>query len=690
MGCINSILEDDDGDGRNSMEFHPVSEPSRNPYSSPTTPTPPLQSRRMTGSPPTHLYNPRTHSGPNQTPAQQSFPASQAYPRNGTPPASVAYGKTQTGSEMIPAADATNRIAYSNQTQPSVAIGSSAYYDKAIRPVGNTAGSSIHGPVHSSHLQGPAPIKFPPRSGQSMNIANSSFNNSYQQPPSFTKPSVYSSPPISQQSISTKPSVYSSPLISQQSISSTKPPVHSDPLASQQPVNRQILDTDHNHSLQDIGSKLSVKQNLEVKGSSTPNLGSLGKNGSNVLVNLESLLEELRATQTRSSLKPRMDQVTEMDVFEEEWVVDQSPANSPLPTQSSPEPSSFSNQTFRRNRVISCYGELADAVDIQDGAALAKATLVNKMQEISQRRKLRQATQSHATHSALHIPRADSPISTVYSTSTPNMPFLEVSLQPPLNSSFDDLYDNAHSPRRDTQISQSVEGHESNSSAGTMVKSPSDDMNHFGDSQTGTIEDSISTLADPSHQDSHLGKELVSNSQATSCSEEMHELQNGSKKSAICAFCEEEIHDRPIFLLGRNWHRDHSRCYECRRPIGVDNFIEIGSFLYCEDHYLKVNNKYVVRRESDRTKQTSVEAELSQIKQHNTVRKVRNLFTFEKAVKVNMLTVMEERTRNGRMQRSVMSWMPKDGEYELELKQLAELNSRPRSVLQSTFEEPFE
>jgi len=47
------------------------------------------------------------------------------------------------------------------------------------------------------------------------------------------------------------------------------------------------------------------------------------------------------------------------------------------------------------------------------------------------------------------------------------------------------------------------------------------------------------------------------------------------------------------FILGRHWHKEHSECQECHRPIGHDNFAEIEGLLYCSDHHINVNGMAV-------------------------------------------------------------------------------------------------
>ncbi|KAJ3117753.1 Transforming growth factor beta-1-induced transcript 1 protein [Phlyctochytrium bullatum] len=121
------------------------------------------------------------------------------------------------------------------------------------------------------------------------------------------------------------------------------------------------------------------------------------------------------------------------------------------------------------------------------------------------------------------------------------------------------------------------------------------------------------------------------------------EVAEADPNAPVCAFCEEPITEKPTHILGRYWHLHHSRCKECRRPIGVDNFAEIDGFLFCEDHYYEVRGEYRVRKSNPKKKRASViESELQQIQTLSTVRKVRNLFNFEKSVRLNIVTLDED------------------------------------------------
>ncbi|KAJ1344869.1 hypothetical protein BSLG_000384 [Batrachochytrium salamandrivorans] len=469
----------------------------------------------------------------------------------------------------------------------------------------------------------------------------------------------------------------------------------SDSLGTRQVWNRPPADLSRSYSTQrNPAAKPSPLNGLgSSKGLSSPELRSPKSSYSGTaLINLESLLQELQAARTNMTVKPQMSQIMETDVYEEEWVADDPEPQTPNSQDgiargthdalaSNPSIGSQSAH-LRRNRVSSYYGDIMSNVNVEDGAAVAKATLVVKMGEVTKRRQLRQGSLSENgkatppnTHG--HPLASTSSLSHVSSASLAKGSDTEPALQPPPIDSYNYIYqEEPLYSKNNPDAAKFSNGRDSNSSDTTIAKSVSNDtLNHPNAKAKNLESGSISTLSD-----SQIGNDGEVDGCRTPSCDEIQDDHNAQAEHAICAFCEEPIHDRPTFLLGRHWHRDHSRCHECRRPIGVDNFIEIGSFLYCEDHYLKVNGKFIIRRESDKTKYTPVEAELSQIKQHSTVRKVRNLFTFEKAVKVNMLTVMEERTRNGRSQRSVMSWMPKDGHYENELKQIAELDLRRRSV----------
>ena len=61
-----------------------------------------------------------------------------------------------------------------------------------------------------------------------------------------------------------------------------------------------------------------------------------------------------------------------------------------------------------------------------------------------------------------------------------------------------------------------------------------------------------------------------------------------------CAFCQEPIHEKPTKLLGRYWHKEHSKCLSCSRPMGIDNFAEIDGKLYCEDHYRMIRGTPII------------------------------------------------------------------------------------------------
>ncbi|KAJ1556424.1 Transforming growth factor beta-1-induced transcript 1 protein [Cladochytrium tenue] len=108
----------------------------------------------------------------------------------------------------------------------------------------------------------------------------------------------------------------------------------------------------------------------------------------------------------------------------------------------------------------------------------------------------------------------------------------------------------------------------------------------------------------------------------------------------VCALCEAPITGRPVNLLGRYWHKEHSMCKECSRPIGVDNFAEIDGYLYCEDHYIEHRGSYVIRKsESDKRQPSKIASELELIRKHSNVRRVRNLLDFERSIRLNIITV---------------------------------------------------
>ncbi|KAJ3216644.1 hypothetical protein HDU67_009172 [Dinochytrium kinnereticum] len=148
------------------------------------------------------------------------------------------------------------------------------------------------------------------------------------------------------------------------------------------------------------------------------------------------------------------------------------------------------------------------------------------------------------------------------------------------------------------------------------------------------------------------------------------EVAEADPDAPVCAFCEESIVEgKPVHILGRYWHLHHSRCKECRRPIGVDNFAEIDGALYCEDHYYEYRGEFRVRKSNPKKKRASyIESELAQIQTLSTVRKVRNLFNFEKSVRLNIVTLdegTEESSEGGepkkRPRRFVTSFMAPPG-----------------------------
>ncbi|KAI9203960.1 uncharacterized protein BJ171DRAFT_126486, partial [Polychytrium aggregatum] len=113
-------------------------------------------------------------------------------------------------------------------------------------------------------------------------------------------------------------------------------------------------------------------------------------------------------------------------------------------------------------------------------------------------------------------------------------------------------------------------------------------------------------------------------------------------ENPFCGFCEEAIEERPMYLLGRWWHPHHAKCKECSRTIGVDNFAEIDNFLYCEDHYYEIHGVYQVRKGGPKKKRASfIERDLAEITKYNTVKKVRNLFNYQRSMRLNIITVEE-------------------------------------------------
>ncbi|KAJ3034469.1 Transforming growth factor beta-1-induced transcript 1 protein, partial [Rhizophlyctis rosea] len=147
----------------------------------------------------------------------------------------------------------------------------------------------------------------------------------------------------------------------------------------------------------------------------------------------------------------------------------------------------------------------------------------------------------------------------------------------------------------------------------------------------------------------------------------------------LCAFCEEPIAGKAVALLGRFWHREHSQCKECHRPIGVDNFAEIDGYLWCEDHYFEHRGEYHVRKNNPTRKRDSyIENELTEIKQLSTVRKIRNLMNFEKSVKLNIVTV--DNGDKGK-RRFVTSWLPEEWRVKMEEEERREAEEAESGVV---------
>jgi LIM domain len=99
-----------------------------------------------------------------------------------------------------------------------------------------------------------------------------------------------------------------------------------------------------------------------------------------------------------------------------------------------------------------------------------------------------------------------------------------------------------------------------------------------------------------------------------------------------CAFCSKQIEGKPVFLLGRLWHKHHAQCASCARPLGVDNFAEIDGLIYCEYHYRMHNPKPV--RFGGASNVAGVN-----------VKKVRNLLKFDKQVKAQGSTKVSRERR---------------------------------------------
>ncbi|KAI8804708.1 hypothetical protein BJ742DRAFT_856513 [Cladochytrium replicatum] len=162
-------------------------------------------------------------------------------------------------------------------------------------------------------------------------------------------------------------------------------------------------------------------------------------------------------------------------------------------------------------------------------------------------------------------------------------------------------------------------------------------------------------------------------------------------KKPTCAFCEEPVDPtsddpmkKPVHMVGRLWHRHHSRCAECMRPIvgnlseavaarqaavksgesgsGPMRFAEIDGYLYCEEHFFVLRGQYHIKRNHKR-QASIIETELRTMKQSQTVRKVRNLLNFEKNVR---LQVVEGHDAGGGARRIVTSWGLEDAEVEMQ------------------------
>ncbi|KAJ3307038.1 hypothetical protein HDV03_003365 [Kappamyces sp. JEL0829] len=172
----------------------------------------------------------------------------------------------------------------------------------------------------------------------------------------------------------------------------------------------------------------------------------------------------------------------------------------------------------------------------------------------------------------------------------------------------------------------------------------------------------------PSHADNTTDDRSFSSKQAVS---------EHDSAERICALCQTAIDSGPsVLLLGRYWHKQHSECRECQRPIGVDNFAEIDGFLYCEDHYVHINGIPVAKTQAfvskhiDRLEHDQLQKELANIAESHTVRKVRNLFKLEHKKRMNVLSIIEDQLgaeSGSRRQKYIMSWLqqPKEDDPSL-------------------------
>eukprot|EP00842_Homolaphlyctis_polyrhiza_P001880 jgi/Hompol1/2693/HPOL_006129-RA len=426
-------------------------------------------------------------------------------------------------------------------------------------------------------------------------------------------------------------------------------------------------------------------------------LPKAGANNNNVL-NIDTLLRGFRATRTLSIMSTRFSRIAEIEVFEEEWVADddddvpdtdaqnnaddndhdteeeESIDNVRDLSQRVPQSVHFDMQqqqqqqfgSLRRNRVTSSAGDLPAKSDTNDRAAIAKATLLRKMQEISNRRQQSsplasisstgQPVDSESAQDQSYsvvIPPTAAPAAPTTTPPTLALPslsdYLDLDLFKDINSSLFDTdtltpfatpssaapaapaaqlaadqkpsLPDAPEPVTDMPAIQMPDLHQPSavSDRQQVAATYGDSSDMFATNLYSQLEldFKMGEFGDFSNleQTEQTAEEQLYDAEDDQQQQHHEHEQLHDPNALICAFCEEPIEDRAVQLLGRFWHREHSCCHECRRPIGVDNFVEIDSFLYCEDHYILHNGNYLVRREADRSKKTPVEQELSKIKQ---------------------------------------------------------------------------
>ncbi|KAJ3121500.1 hypothetical protein HK098_003638 [Nowakowskiella sp. JEL0407] len=126
--------------------------------------------------------------------------------------------------------------------------------------------------------------------------------------------------------------------------------------------------------------------------------------------------------------------------------------------------------------------------------------------------------------------------------------------------------------------------------------------------------------------------------------------QRSKRRKAVCAFCDEKIDTtpsiggkKPVRLLGRYWHQEHSRCGECFLSIahlkenGFNHFAEIDGSIYCEEHYSVLKGQYSYKN-FGKKQISKIESALGEIKESQTVRKVKKIFNFEKTLRLLVIT----------------------------------------------------